>query len=169
MMQAGGSKDPEQVPQDQPRVSLALHWMESDASWVEVRAEFVEDIERQQIQTWHLGDPERKRNTNLIFAQGSGVFTEGGGLVYMSHQASKNLFEQGRVLRCPLSWLTPWSQGLRVKVFGVSGLGECSWWPHSITLQILSIVLEESKEIINSLTFTWRTYIKACVRQGCRF
>lgn len=34
----------------------------------EVRAEFVEDIERVQVQTEHLGDSERKRKISLFFA-----------------------------------------------------------------------------------------------------
>lgn len=54
----------------------------------------------------------------------------------------------------------PVARALGVKVFGVSGLENVHGNPDSPYM--LSSVLENSKEIINSLTFARWTSIKAC-------
>ena len=59
--------------------------MEIDANREEVRAEFIDDVERADT-TERLGHSERKRSMSLELAWGSIVFTEDGGLVYMSHR-----------------------------------------------------------------------------------
>ena len=68
---------------------------------------------------------------------GDWVFTEDGGLVYMSSQASRNWYKERGVFRFSfINHLCP-----------------------ELLRYYLSIVLEDSKEIINSLTFTRRTFV----------
>lgn len=77
--------------QEQPRRSLALSRMESNSSQQEVRVEFTEDTERADTDgvSGKLG---KERESHLC--AGSGVFTEDGGLVYLSSQGSRNWSEQ---------------------------------------------------------------------------
>ena len=79
------------------------------------------------------------------------VFTEDCGSVLMSSWASRNTDKCLGVLH---KSLTPWSQGS----WWVSGLGKYLWH-HRPLLRYCLIVLEASKETINSLTFTRRTHI----------
>lgn len=60
-----------------------------------MRAEFIEDIEKKQIQTEHLGDLERK--VSLIFVWGLGFL-----LRVVSSQASRNIDKYVGVLHKPL-------------------------------------------------------------------
>ena len=63
-----------------------------------MRAEFIEDAKREQIQC--LEDSGEKRESPLCL--GSEVFVEDSSLGYVSSQASGNWLKQGQVLRCPL-------------------------------------------------------------------
>ena len=68
-----------------------------------MRAEFIEDMERDQAQC--VGDLERKDESHLRL--GSEVFIEDCGLVHISSQASRN---KG-VFKCSRKSHIPWSQG----------------------------------------------------------
>ena len=102
---------------------------------------------RQSIwETW------KEKEKESCLSLGPGVFNEDYGLVHMSSQASRNKDTRLGVL--PKS-LMPWSQGS----WWVIGLEKCSWHDDPVTPWMLSVVLEDAKEIINSLTFKRRTYI----------
>ena len=68
----------------------------------EVRIEFIEEMEKEQIQTEHLEDSGRQGQVSSLL--GVGVFIEDCGLVCMSSQASRNQLEQNHGPRYP-SWV----------------------------------------------------------------
>lgn len=58
-----------------------------------MRAEFIEDTERAGTDV-ASGRLRKERSRSFIFVQGLRVFTENGGLVYMTPQAIRNWLEQ---------------------------------------------------------------------------
>ena len=60
----------------------------------EVRAEFIEGTDRQQVQTEHLGDLERKEAGALSLFRVCRFCIEDGGLVSVSPQSSRSQLKQ---------------------------------------------------------------------------
>lgn len=85
------------------------------------KAEFIEDIERADIDRHSMG-LGKERSMNFIFVWGLGFFTEDGSLAYVSSLASRNHLEQRRGLRCYSLELG----GLGMELSSSSGL-ECTY------------------------------------------
>ena len=115
-----------------------------------MRVEFIGDVERVHVQTQWLRDSEGRR-VSVVFAQGSGVLL-------------KMMVWGTSPLRLPGTGQTR----TRALVSSSRFWSQWSWKPFlttcRVTPQMLSFVLEDSREIVNSLTFTRRMYIKARVR-----
>lgn len=126
---------------------------------------FAQDGNQTQIQTEHLGDSERKWRMSLIFAWDLGFLLS--MVVWCSCPLRHPWFGQNDEYQVSfISHLCPGAKGLDMRLSWVSGLKKHWRWPYLDTPWMLSVVLEDSKEIINSLTFTSWMYIKACVRWG---
>lgn len=123
---------------------------------------------REQIQMEGLGDSGKEHESQLCL--GSGVFTDDCGLGHVASQAPRNWSEQGQGQGVITSHSFPRARGSRCQDVQRqwSGIGVWACRPRLVIPGVLSVVLEGSREIINSLPLTRRTYIKACVGWGCR-
>ena len=118
-----------------------------------MKAEFIEGIERMQVETVWLEYSER-RGMSLVFVWDLGVSSEDCSLVHLSSEASKNKLEQKR---------GPKSYSLEPAVLGAeaSSAGGLGYAYGGLVLSFspgpFSVVIY-SREIITSLVLTMRTF-----------
>lgn len=91
----GWLEDPEGVPREQPRQSYASHKMDVRREPAGGKSRIYRGWRERAGADGTLGDLERK-GESLAWVWGLGVFTEDGGLVYVTPQACGSWLKQRR-------------------------------------------------------------------------
>lgn len=155
MMPAGRVWGPRRGPAGPAKTACVFTW-DGNQTWAIGRWEH-SLLKIEQIQMDWVFQRLRKKGGSLIFVRSLGAFIDNCSLMHMSSQASRNWSEQGQGPGVHHKSLIPWSRG--PWYWDV----HC-WWSGNVYNFIWSLSpgpssdVIYSREIINPLSFTRRTY-----------